>query len=95
MRYSRSEGNIPHLSTRKRSLYLVSAEVADAVGVPMQTLSRWIKTKQVIPPEQNPANQYRSWLPEHITELKHRIRVGELQVKPDYRNQARRCREAT
>jgi DNA-binding transcriptional MerR regulator len=65
----------------KRSPYLISKEVASAIGVTQRTLEKWIKSGLVLAPAEDPNNGYRRWTSSHITEITRMMRQGELPKK--------------
>ncbi len=50
--------------------YLTTAQVAQTLGVSLNTIYRWLKAEKIPEPYRNPENNYRLWTVEDLEQLR-------------------------
>lgn len=57
--------------------YLKSRQVAQILGVSLNTIYRWLKAGKIPEPYRNPENNYRIWTSEDIQQIRYRLMSNE------------------
>lgn len=57
--------------------YLKTSQVAEILGVSLNTVYRWLKQEKISEPLRDADNNYRLWTAEDIERIRHHLRAEE------------------
>ena len=67
-----------HRMWRMERQYLKTRQVAQLLGVSLNTVYRWLKSEKISEPYRDPANNYRLWTVEDIERIRRQLLSEQL-----------------